>query len=103
MRAISVTTMAMAGLLCCGAALPLHAEPPTSATHAATTSTEPTHPPRSRIGEVMGTLTQALRDAAEQQSDATTAPTPARAAPPRDEAAATPPLPPDASAQARVP
>ena len=89
-------------VLLLGVALPLHAEPPTTATHSAPTPAAPSQAPRSRIGEVMGSLTQALREAAEQQSHANAAPRSAPDATSRD-ASAPAPLPPDATAQATVP
>ena len=101
MRAIvSLLTMSLPTLLCVGVSLPLHAEPPKTAPQHATA--EPPHAAHSRIGEVMGSLTQALRDAAEQQSHASatlrSAPSPAS----RDASTPTS-LPPDATAQATVP
>lgn len=88
------------------ASLPLQAAPPST-----TSASGPAHPasvpaPRSPIGEVMGDLTRALREAAAQQghaqssSDALHAQAPTAQPPTRD---AVSPLPPDATAQAAVP
>ena len=90
------------------ASLPLQAAPPsaTPASAPAEAASGPSH--RSPIGEVMGDLTRALREAAAQQgraqssSDALHAQAaPTGQAPTQD--AATSPLPPDATAQAAVP
>ena len=101
MRAIPLLKISLPTMLFFGVALPLHAEPPTTTTHPAMTPAE-AHAPRSRIGEVMGSLTQALRDAAEQQSHANPAPRPSPAAASPDASPRTS-LPPDATAQATVP
>ena len=102
MRAIPLMVLLpTVGLL--GLALPLHAEPPTrAATQPATMASAPVPAPRSRIGDVMGSLTQALRDAAEQQSHANATPRPAHDAQPQD-ASTHASLPPDATAQVTVP
>lgn len=85
-------------------ALPLHAEPPApAATHADATVSPSSHAPHSRLGEVMGSLTQALRDAAEQQSHANATPRSAQSTAARNASTASASLPPDATAQATVP
>lgn len=91
-------------LLLLATALPLHAAPPAPPATSSTPSA--TRAPHSPIGEVMGSLTRALREAAEQQSHATAPPgamsvpaTPSRT--PQNDIPA--PLPPDATAQVAVP
>ena len=98
--------MSLLASMLVGIALPLQAAPPGHPDVQAQTAPAPasTAEPRSRIGEVMGSLTRALRDAAAQQSQhapqvtpATAAPSPAGAASPAATAL------PDATAQATVP
>jgi len=88
------------------ASLPLQAAPPsaTSTTSAPTpAASAPAH--RSPIGEVMGNLTRALREAATQQGHAASATdtTHAQAQTATPSAHGTTPLPPDATTQAAVP
>jgi len=93
-------------LMLVGASLPLHAAPPANrdnSVHAEASA----QAPRSRIGDVMGSLTSALREAAAQQAQAQAGAKPAAgtapASIPATTSASAMSLPTDATAQATVP
>jgi len=87
------------------ASLPLHAAPPSTTPASAPSHAASAPAPRSAIGEVMGDLTRALREAAAQQGQAQPAAESLRAQAPTAQATTedAPPLPTDATAQAAVP